>query len=48
MGVKDGKIVFLGINDEVKNVSLKEFIDLKGKMMIFGMVDVYLYLYVYC
>ena len=48
LGIKDGKIVFLGTNDEAKNVSSKELIDLKGKMMIPGMADAHLHLYAYC
>lgn len=48
LGVKDGKIFFLGTNDEAKNVSSKELIDLKGKMMIPGMADAHLHLYAYC
>jgi len=48
LGVKDGKIVFLGTNDEAKNVSSKELIDLNGKMMIPGMADAHLHLYAYC
>ena len=48
LGVKDGKIIFLGTNDEAKNVSSKELIDLKGKMMIPGMADAHLHLYAYC
>ena len=48
LGVKDGKIVFLGTNDEAKNLSSKEHIDLKGKMMIPGMADAHLHLYAYC
>ena len=46
--VKDGKITFLGTNDEAKNISSKELIDLKGKMMIPGMADAHLHLYAYC
>ena len=48
LGVKDGKITFLGTNDEAKNISSKELIDLKGKMMIPGMADAHLHLYAYC
>ena len=48
LGVKDGKIIFLGTDDEAKNVSSKELIDLKGKMMIPGMADAHLHLYAYC
>ena len=48
LGIKDGKIIFLGTNGEAKNVSSKELIDLKGKMMIPGMADAHLHLYAYC
>ena len=48
LGVKDGKITFLGADEEAKNVSSKELIDLKGKMMIPGMADAHLHLYAYC
>ena len=48
LGVKDGKITFLGTDEEAKNVSSKELIDLKGKMMIPGMADAHLHLYAYC
>ena len=48
LGVKDGKITFLGADDEAKNISSKELIDLKGKMMIPGMADAHLHLYAYC
>ena len=48
LGVKDGKITFLGTDEEGKNISSKELIDLKGKMMIPGMADAHLHLYAYC
>ena len=48
LGVKDGKITFLGTDEEAKNVSSKELKDLKGKMMIPGMADAHLHLYAYC
>ena len=48
LGVKDGKITFLGTDEEAKNLSSKELIDLKGKMMIPGMADAHLHLYAYC
>ena len=48
LGVKDGKIIFLGTDEEGKNISSKELIDLKGKMMIPGMADAHLHLYAYC
>ena len=48
LGVKDGKITFLGTDEEAKNISSKELIDLKGKMMIPGMADAHLHLYAYC
>lgn len=48
LGIKDGKITFLGTDEEAKNVTSKELIDLKGKMMIPGMADAHLHLYAYC
>lgn len=48
LGVKDGKIIFLGTDEEAKNLNSKELIDLKGKMMIPGMADAHLHLYAYC
>ena len=48
LGVKDGKITFLGTDEEAKTISSKELIDLKGKMMIPGMADAHLHLYAYC
>ena len=48
LGIKDGKIIFLGTDEEGKNISSKELIDLKGKMMIPGMADAHLHLYAYC
>ncbi|WP_022819766.1 amidohydrolase [Fusobacterium russii] len=48
LGVKDGKIVFLGTDVEAKKINSKELIDLKGKMMIPGMADSHLHLYAYC
>ena len=48
LGVKNGKITFLGTDEEAKNLSSKELINLKGKMMIPGMADAHLHLYAYC
>ena len=48
LGIKDGKITFLGTDEEAKNLSSKELINLKGKMMIPGMADAHLHLYAYC
>ena len=48
LGVKDGNIIFLGTDEEAKNLNSKELIDLKGKMMIPGMADAHLHLYAYC
>ncbi|MCL4591316.1 amidohydrolase [Fusobacterium animalis] len=48
LGIKDGKIIFLGTDEEAKNLNSKELIDLKGKMMLPGMADAHLHLYAYC
>lgn len=48
LGIKDGKISFLGTDLEVKNVKAKEIIDLNKKMMIPGMADSHMHLYAYC
>lgn len=48
LGIKDGKITFLGTDEEAKNLSSKKLINLKGKMMIPGMADAHLHLYAYC
>ena len=48
LGVKDGKITFLGTDEEAKKLNSKELRDLKGKMMIPGMADAHLHLYAYC
>ena len=48
LGIKDGKIAYLGTDEEAKNLSSKELINLKGKMMIPGMADAHLHLYAYC
>lgn len=48
LGIKDGKITFLGTDEEAKKISSKNIIDLKGKMMIPGMADSHLHLYAYC
>lgn len=48
LGVKKGKISFVGTNDEAKKIEAKKIVDLKGKMMIPGMADSHLHLYAYC
>lgn len=48
LGIKDGKISFLGTDLEIKNVKAKEIIDLNKKMMIPGMADSHMHLYAYC
>ncbi len=48
MGVEDGKIAFIGTNEEAKALEAKENIDLEGKLMIPGMADAHLHMYAYC
>ncbi|MCI7224278.1 amidohydrolase [Fusobacterium sp.] len=48
LGVKDGKIKFIGNNDEASKYKAKKIINLNGKMMIPGMADSHLHLYAYC
>lgn len=48
LGIKDGKISFLGTDLETKNIKAKEIIDLNKKMMIPGMADSHMHLYAYC
>ena len=44
VGVKDGKISFIGNNEEAKKFDCKERIDLKGRLMLPGFVDSHLHM----
>ena len=46
--VYDGKIVFVGSNDEAKKFPTKEIIDLQGKIMLPGFIDTHLHLIMDC
>lgn len=48
LGLKEGKIAFLGSMDQARDLSAKETIDLEGKSMVPGMADSHLHLYAYC
>ena len=39
VAVKDGKITFVGSNDEAKKIEAKETVDLGGKMMLPGFIE---------
>ncbi len=48
LGVKDGKIEFIGTNEEAKKYESNKTIDLEGKAMIPGMADSHMHMYAYC
>ena len=48
LGVKEGKIHFLGNMKEAEGLEAKEKIDLQGKALIPGMADSHMHLYAYC
>lgn len=48
LGIKSGKIVFIGSNKEAEKLEAIEKIDLKGKTMLPGMGDSHMHLYAYC
>lgn len=48
LGIRNGKIAFLGNMEEVSKIQAKKRVDLKGRMMIPGMADSHLHLYAYC
>ncbi|KDE73053.1 amidohydrolase [Fusobacterium necrophorum] len=48
LGVKNGKIAFLGNMEEAEKIQTKKRVDLQGRMMIPGMADSHLHLYAYC
>lgn len=48
IGVKDGKIAFVGTDAEAKTLRATRSIDLEGKTMIPGMGDSHMHFYAYC
>ena len=44
IGVKDGKIAFIGSNEEAKAMSCEERVDLNGRLMLPGFVDSHLHM----
>ena len=44
IGVKDGKIAFIGSNEEAKDMSCEERVDLNGRLMLPGFVDSHLHM----
>ena len=44
IGVKDGKIAFIGSNEEAKAMLCEERIDLNGRLMLPGFVDSHLHM----
>lgn len=48
LGVKDGKIAFLGTSEEAQKLDYIKVIDLKGRTMLPGMADSHMHLYAHC
>ncbi len=48
LGIKEGKIVFVGSNEEAEKLESKNRTDLENKTMIPGLGDSHLHLYAYC
>ena len=48
VGIKDGKIAFLGTNAEAESQKATETFDMNGKTMIPGMGDSHMHFYAYC
>ena len=44
VGIKDGKIAFIGTNEEAQNLECKEKIDLQGRLLLPGFVDSHLHM----
>ena len=44
VGIRDGKIAFLGTNEEAKKLNCMEKIDLKGRLMLPGFVDTHMHM----
>lgn len=48
LGVKDGKIEFVGSAEDAKTLNSKQIVDLRGKTVIPGMSDAHMHMYAYC
>lgn len=48
LGIKDGKIVFAGSNQEAANYTSEKLVDLEGHAVIPGMADSHMHMYAYC
>ena len=48
IGIKDGKIAFVGDAEEAKQYEAAQIFDLNGRTMIPGMGDSHLHFYAYC
>lgn len=48
LGIKDGKIVFAGSNQEADNYSSANTVDLENRAVIPGMADSHMHMYAYC
>ncbi|QHI72384.1 amidohydrolase [Aminipila terrae] len=48
LGIKDGKIVFAGSNQEANNYSSANTVDLENRAVIPGMADSHMHMYAYC
>ena len=47
VGIKDGIIEFLGTNEEASQISAKEKIDLRGRLVLPGFMDTHLHMLYY-
>lgn len=48
LGIKDGKIVFAGTDNDADSYDSNETVDLEGKAVIPGMADSHMHMYAYC
>lgn len=44
VGVKDGRVAFIGTNEEAAEIACEEKIDLRGRLMLPGFVDSHLHM----
>ena len=44
VGIKDGKIAFIGTNEEAKAIECAEKVDLEGRLLLPGFVDSHLHM----